>query len=155
MQFFVTLWTVAHQALCPWNSPAKNTGVGCHFLRQGIFLTQGSNLGLLHCKHLPFELPGWGALFWLKSSYFIFQLYILVLAVFVCVLSCIFQICWALTILVIGCLLFLQEVKGMCTHLSVTVSASILSLFCSVSTPGIPILFHYSKSFIFTHACCS
>ena len=30
--------------LCPWNSPGKNTGVCCHFLLQGIFLTQGSNL---------------------------------------------------------------------------------------------------------------
>ena len=29
--------------LCPWDSPDKNTGVGCHFLLQGIFLTQGSN----------------------------------------------------------------------------------------------------------------
>ena len=28
--------------------PGKNTGVGCHFLLQGIFLTQGSNLSLLH-----------------------------------------------------------------------------------------------------------
>ena len=28
--------------------PDKNTGVGCHFLLQGIFLTQGSNLHLLH-----------------------------------------------------------------------------------------------------------
>ena len=34
--------------LCPWNSPGKNTGAGCHFLLQGIFLTQGSNMGLLH-----------------------------------------------------------------------------------------------------------
>ena len=33
---------------CLWNSPGKNTGVGCHFLLQGIFLTQGSNLNLLH-----------------------------------------------------------------------------------------------------------
>ena len=32
---------------CPWDSPGKNTGVGCHFLLQGIFLTQGSNPGLL------------------------------------------------------------------------------------------------------------
>ena len=32
--------------LCPWNFPGKNTGVGCHFLLQGIFLTQGSNLHL-------------------------------------------------------------------------------------------------------------
>ena len=34
--------------LCPWDFPGKNTGVGCHFLLQGIFLTQGSNLHLLH-----------------------------------------------------------------------------------------------------------
>ena len=34
--------------LCPWNSPRKNTGVGCCFLLQGIFPTQGSNLCLLH-----------------------------------------------------------------------------------------------------------
>ena len=32
----------------PWNSPGKNTGVGYHFLRQGIFPTQGSNPGLPH-----------------------------------------------------------------------------------------------------------
>ena len=29
--------------------PSNNTGVGCHFLPQGIFLIQGSNRGLLHC----------------------------------------------------------------------------------------------------------
>ena len=34
--------------LCPWNLPGKNTRVGCHSLLQGIFLTQGSNLCLLH-----------------------------------------------------------------------------------------------------------
>ena len=34
--------------LCPRNSPGKNTGVGCHFLLQGIFPTQGSNPHLLH-----------------------------------------------------------------------------------------------------------
>ena len=33
--------------LCPWYFPGKNTGVGCHFLLQGIFLTQGSSLCLL------------------------------------------------------------------------------------------------------------
>ena len=39
--------------LCPWDSPGKNTGVGCHALLQGTFLTQGSNprlLSLLHCR---------------------------------------------------------------------------------------------------------
>ena len=28
----VTLWTAAHQALCPWDFPDKSTGVGCHCL---------------------------------------------------------------------------------------------------------------------------
>ena len=35
--------------LCPWNFPSRNTGVGCHFLLQGILPTQGSNAHLLHC----------------------------------------------------------------------------------------------------------
>ena len=35
---------------CPWNSPGKNSGVGCHSPLQGIFLTQGLNPGLLHCR---------------------------------------------------------------------------------------------------------
>ena len=37
--------------LCPWNFPGKNSGLGCHFLLQGIFLTQGLNPGLLHLLH--------------------------------------------------------------------------------------------------------
>ena len=37
--------------LCPQNFPSKNTGVGCHFLLQGIFPTQGSNHHLLHLLH--------------------------------------------------------------------------------------------------------
>ena len=41
---------------CPWDSPGKNTGVGCHSLLQGIFLTQGLNLGLLHCRWTPYHL---------------------------------------------------------------------------------------------------
>ena len=38
----------------------KNTGVGCHFLLQGIFPTQGSNLGLPHCGQTLYHLrlPG-------------------------------------------------------------------------------------------------
>ena len=38
------LWPT--RLLSPWNSPGKNTGVGCHFLLQEIFPTQGSNLCL-------------------------------------------------------------------------------------------------------------
>ena len=37
--------------LCPWDSPGKNTGVGCPALLQGIFPTQGWNLCLLHLLH--------------------------------------------------------------------------------------------------------
>ena len=57
-RLFVTLWTVACQASLSWNSPGKNAGVGCHFLLQGIFPTQGSNqhsLSLLHWQ--AYSLP--------------------------------------------------------------------------------------------------
>ena len=37
--------------LCPWDFPSKNTGLGCHFLLQGIFPTQGSNPCLLCLLH--------------------------------------------------------------------------------------------------------
>ena len=52
---FVTPLTVAvvglqpTRLLCPWDFPGENTGVGCRFLLQSIFLTQGSNPGLQHC----------------------------------------------------------------------------------------------------------
>ena len=42
--------------LCPWNSPDKNTGVGCHALLQGVFLTQGLNSGLPHCRQILYHL---------------------------------------------------------------------------------------------------
>ena len=41
--------------LCPWHSPGGNTGVGCHFLLQGIFPTQGSNPHLLHCRWILYH----------------------------------------------------------------------------------------------------
>ena len=47
--------------LCPWDSPGKNTGVSSHFLLQGIFLTQGSNLGLLHCRQIFYHLNHQGS----------------------------------------------------------------------------------------------
>ena len=48
--------------LCPCDSPGKNSGVGCHALLQGIFLTQESNLHLFHLLHqwacsLPLASP--------------------------------------------------------------------------------------------------
>ena len=47
----------------PWDFPGNNTGVGCHFLLQWIFLTQGLNLCLLRLLHwqahsLPLSLLG-------------------------------------------------------------------------------------------------
>ena len=42
--------------------PGKNTGVGCHFLLQGIFLTQESNPGLLHCRQIFYQLSYKGSL---------------------------------------------------------------------------------------------
>ena len=50
VQFFVTPWTVAH-LLCLWDSPGKNTGVGCHALFQGIFPTLGLKPSLLFLLH--------------------------------------------------------------------------------------------------------
>ena len=55
--------------LCPWDSPGKNTAVSCRALLQGIFLTQGSNLCLLHWQGgslLP--LPSWKFMFLDASS---------------------------------------------------------------------------------------
>ena len=46
--------------LCPWDFPGKSTEVGCHFLLQGIFLTQGLNPCLLHWQadSLPLSYQG-------------------------------------------------------------------------------------------------
>ena len=61
VQLFVTPWTVAHQALCRWDFPCKNTREGCHSLLQGIFPTQGSNLGLPHCRQTLYRLSHQGS----------------------------------------------------------------------------------------------
>ena len=44
------------KTLCPQDSPGKNTGVGSPSLLQGIFPTQGSNPGLLHCRQILYQL---------------------------------------------------------------------------------------------------
>ena len=48
--------------LCPWNFPGKDTGVGCHFLLQNIFWTQGSNLCLPRCRWILYHLNNQGSL---------------------------------------------------------------------------------------------
>ena len=42
-----TPWTAAHQAPRPWDSPGKNTGVGCHFLLQCMKVKSESEVALL------------------------------------------------------------------------------------------------------------
>ena len=43
------------------DSPSQKTGVGCHALLQGIFLTQGSNPGLPHCRWILYHLSHQGS----------------------------------------------------------------------------------------------
>ena len=45
-----------HGLYSPWNSPGQNTGVASLSLLQGIFPTQGSNPGLLHCRQILYQL---------------------------------------------------------------------------------------------------
>ena len=45
-------WTSLPGSSVHGDSRGKNTGVGCHFLLQGIFLTQELNPGLLHCRQI-------------------------------------------------------------------------------------------------------
>ena len=52
---FVTLWTTAHQAPCLWSILGKNTGVGCHFLLQGIFPGQEANPHLLFSRQILYH----------------------------------------------------------------------------------------------------
>ena len=48
--------SVSHSVVCPWNSPGKNTGVGCHSFLQEIIPTQGPNLRILHCRQILYHL---------------------------------------------------------------------------------------------------
>ena len=61
-----------HGLYSPWNSPDQNTGVGSLSFLQGIFPTQGSNRGLLHCRRILYQLshreapkPSWKRIFYL------------------------------------------------------------------------------------------
>ena len=49
------------------DSPGRNTGVGCHALLRGIFPTQGSNPGLLHCRQILYQLSHQGSPLFLGS----------------------------------------------------------------------------------------
>ena len=43
------------------SSPGKNTGVGSHFCVKQVFPTQGSNMGLMHCRHILYCLSHQGS----------------------------------------------------------------------------------------------
>ena len=57
--------------LRPWDFPGKSTRVGCHCLLQGIFPTQGSNPGLLHCRQTLYCLSHQGGHQGNRPSYWI------------------------------------------------------------------------------------
>ena len=73
---FSSLWSPGQgstRLLCPWDSPGKNTGMGCHALLQGIFPTQEWNmhhLCLLHWQagSLPLAPPIWRRTKWRKGA---------------------------------------------------------------------------------------
>ena len=103
---FNCLWPCGLQSarlLCPWDSPAKNTGVGCQALLQGIFLTQRLTPGVLCLLHwqkdaLPLAPPGKAHLYvnsynklTFKSKSFVseilFEGFIFVQVIFLCFLT--------------------------------------------------------------------
>ena len=71
IQSFMSNSLRSHGLYSPWNSPGQDTGVSRLSLLQGIFPTQGSNPGLLHCRQILYQLsyqglpyhynhfPGW------------------------------------------------------------------------------------------------
>ena len=60
--------------LCPWNSPGKNTGLGCHSLLQGIFPTRDwiQVFHIAHCRLVLYHLGHKGSprtLQWIAYSF--------------------------------------------------------------------------------------
>ena len=56
-----TPWTAARQASLSMEFPRQNTGLGCHFLLQGVFPTLGSNPRLLHYRQILYHLSYQGS----------------------------------------------------------------------------------------------
>ena len=52
----------SHELYHPWNSSGQNTGVGILSLLQGVIPTQELNWGLLHCRHILYQLSYQGSL---------------------------------------------------------------------------------------------
>ena len=64
---FAAPWTAAPRLLYLWNSPGKNTGVGCHFLLQGIFPTMEPMFSCVSCifRWIPLPLASPGKVIWI------------------------------------------------------------------------------------------
>ena len=61
-------YSLPGSSIRPWDFPGNRTGVGCHFLLQGTFLTQGSIPGLLHRRQTLLPLSHQGTTIWLSNS---------------------------------------------------------------------------------------
>ena len=69
VRLIATPRTVAcSRLLRPWDFLGKSTGVGCHFLLQGIFPGQGSNPALLHCRQTFYHLSHKGSRYLLMPA---------------------------------------------------------------------------------------
>ena len=65
---FLALWTVACQAPLPMGFSRQKYRVDSHSFLQEIFLTQGPNQGLLHCRQILYHLSQQGSPMKLKTS---------------------------------------------------------------------------------------
>ena len=83
---FATPWTVATRLLSPWNFPGKSTGMGCHFLLQGIFPTQGLNQGLPHCRQTHYHLSHQGSLSYVNVVFM--KWYLMIILLFISQTKC-------------------------------------------------------------------
>ena len=61
VRLFATSWTVAYQAPPSMGFSRQEYWSGLPFLLQGIFPTQGLNLGLLHCRQILYYLSHQGS----------------------------------------------------------------------------------------------
>ena len=71
------------------NFPGKNTGMGCHALLQGIFPTQESNPGLLHCRGILYQLSSQGSICLIfKNFHSVLKMIFTIFALQCCVSFC-------------------------------------------------------------------
>ena len=71
VQLFVTPWAVAHQDPLSMGILQARKRVDCYALLQGIFPTQGSDPGLLHCRQILYHLSHQGSPWWHEQQKFI------------------------------------------------------------------------------------